>query len=240
VRRRLPLFAALSPLALCACGDTLVGGDWLDELLGLEEVPAEVAWELRWYQGPGQPLLVECGLREPWTGHAELGEVYFGVTEIPTPEVMEAPEESTWIEGGGYGFAVALLVLVEPERYDRVDPEQQRTGLDPDRGVWGVVDSYALLIAEGDLERLAMDLMFEPLGHPMEPGPQLVGFLPEMVLGTGEFFGSLHAIEAEERAWLEEEGAPVVHLDYLDEIRWEVFEGAPMGGATTLDCGEER
>jgi hypothetical protein len=237
--RALALLCSLSPRALLGCGDTLLGGGWLDELMGLEEIPAEVAWELRWYQGPERPLLVECGLREPWNGGGELGEVYFGVTEIPPPSVEGAPEASALIEGDGYSYAIAMLVLMEPEVYDRADPEGTRTDLDTSRGTWGVVRDYVVLVAEGDTIALTQELMLDPHFPLIEPGVQLVGFLPEMMLGMGTFTGAIYPTGHEEREYLWEQGLPAVHIETIDEMTWEVFEGLPMGGAERQGCAGE-
>jgi hypothetical protein len=227
---------ALSLLALTACGDSLVGGDFLEELLGLQEFPTEVAWELRWYQGPDAPLLVECGLREPHTGMAALEEILFGVAEVPPPVVEEVPEAGTLIEGEGYAYGIALLVLMEPAVYHDADPERESVALDPSRGTWGVVDEFVVLVADGEPDALRWELMVEPEDGVIEPGVQLVEFLPEVVLGTGSFAGSIFPIEPEEQDFIWEVGLPAVHLDYLEGYLWEVFEGLPMGGAERQPC----
>ncbi len=237
---RPPSLTALSLLALTACGDSLVGGDWMEELLGLEEIPAEAAWELRWYGGPGNGLVVECDLREPWTGMHALDEVVFGSTEVPPPEVFEIPEEEFRIEAEEYSWGIALLVLAEPGPYWDVDPERERTDLDEDRGIWGVVREYAVLVADGDLDRLSMELLGEPdEGGVILPGAQFVGFMPEVILGTGAFNGSFFALPDEQKDWLWEPGIPVVHLEYMEEFLWEVFEGEILGGAHRHPCGDE-
>lgn len=226
-----------SLLATTACGDSLVGGEWLEELMGIEAFPAEAAWELRWYQGRHEPLLVECGLREPWTGIETLEEVYFGVAEVPPPDVGEVPEDSTLIEGDGFSYGVALLVLTELVPFEHADPE--RVDLEPDRGTWGVVEEYLVLVADGEPSALREELLVEPDEGIIEPGVQLVGFLPEVVLGTGSFAGAIYPLEREETEYLWGEGLPAVHLDYLWDPLWEVYEGVAMGGAVRQDCGEE-
>ena len=228
----LPL-STLSLLALTACGDSLVGGTWLNEQLGVEEVPAEVAWELRWYGGPGNGLQIECDLHQPWTGMHALEEVYFGVAEVPPPDVVEIPEPWGIIEAEGFAWGLALLVLAEPQVYWEVDPAGERTDLDPSRGIWGVVEEYALLVADGDMDMLRGELLVEPEEEgELHIGAQFVGFLPEVVLGTDSFGGTLYALSEEEKEHLRDPGTPVVHLEYMDDFLWEVFEGEILGGAT--------
>jgi len=229
----------VSPLAMTACGDSLVGGDWLDDLLGTEEFPAEVAWELRWFQGQDQPLLVECGLREPHTGHTELGEIHFGVAEVPPPWVEEAPEASTFIEGEGFAYGMALMVLTEPGPHADADPEHVRTDLDDSRGTWGVAEEYLILIADGEPSALRHELLVEPDEGEIVTGVQLVGFLPEVPLGTGSFAGSIYPLEEEEQTWLWDVGMPTVHLEFLPDHLWEVFEGVALGGAERQPCPDE-
>ncbi len=232
MNRSLLPHCTLSLLALTACGDSLVGGSWLEELLGVEQFPAEVAWELRWYGGSDQGLQVECDLREPWTGMHALEEVYFGVAEVPPPDVVEIPEPWALVEGEGYTWGLALLVLAEPEAYWGGDPGGERTDLDFSRGIWGVVESYALLVADGDMDALRGQLLAEPEEQgEIHHGAQFVGFLPEVVLGTASLGGSLYAIEEEEQGFLREPGTPVVHLEYMEGFLWEVFEGELLGGA---------
>ncbi len=231
----------LSLLALTACGDSLLGGDWMDELLGLEEIPAEVAWELRWFAGPDNGLEIPCELQEPHTGLHALEEVFWGVAEVPPPEVTEVPEEWLVMEGDGFSWGLTLLVLAEPGPYHDADPQGERVDLDGSRGIWGVVEEYAVLVAHGDLERMHEELFVEP-GDGLEElreGAQFVGFLPEVVLGTGSFAGSLWPVAFEEEEYIWGEGVPAVHLEYMEGFLWEVFEGEPYGGAHRQRCEED-
>lgn len=238
--RPLPSLPVLSLLVLTACGDSLVGGSWLEELMGVEEVPAEVAWELRWFQGPGRPLGVECDLRSPWSGMRPIEEVYFGVAEVPPPGVEEIPEANAVIEGEGYTYGIALLVLFEPEPYFDSDPERVRTDLNEERGTWGVVEEYLVLAADGDLDALSRDVLVEPDEAQLVHGVQLAGFIPGVVLGTGSFAGAVYTLEEEESAHLWDVGLPAIHLEFMREELYEVFEGHALGGAERVGChGEE-
>ncbi len=235
-----PLPLLLSSLALSACGDSLVGGPMLEELLGIEEVPQEVAWELRWYRGPGQPLLLECDLRPPWTGIHQLEQVVFGEVEVPPPEVLEVPEPGMIMEGEGFSWALALLVLVDAHVYWEADPEGQRSDLQEERGIWGVVPEYVLVFAEGDMDAARHELLVEPqedVGQIAE-GMQFMSFLPEVLLGTESLSGSLIPVEHEEAEHLWEPGPLVLHLEYLEEHIHEVFEGEPLGGAERQPCDD--
>ncbi len=229
----------LSLLALTACGDSLVGGDWLDELMGVEELPTEVAWELRWFQGPGQPLLVECGLREPNTGLGTIGEVFFGYAEVPPPLVEEVPESSAIIEGDEISYGLALMVLMEPGTYDQADPDGESVDQDDSRGVWGVGEEHMVLVADGPDEALNRELLVEPVEGGLQSGVQLVGFVSEVVSGTGTFAGALYPLDEPEQEYLWYEGVSVLHLDRIDDHQWEVFEGVVVGGAERPTCDEE-
>jgi hypothetical protein len=240
MQRALRTLCALSSLALVACGDSLLGGEWLEELIGVEDFPAEVAWELRWYQGPDQPLGVECDLRAPWSGMFPLEEVYFGVAEVPPPLVEEIPEASFVIEGEGFSYGIALLVLFEPEPYYDSDPDRVRTDLDAERGTWGVVEDFAVLVADGDIDALSDELFFEYEEERFAQGAQLVEFYPEVVLGTGAFNGSIYPVFHEESEYLWDVGLPALHHEYMEGTLFEVFEGHPLGGAVRMDChGDE-
>ena len=240
MQRAIPALCVLSSLALVACGDSLMGGDWLDGLIGLEDFPAEVAWELRWYQGPDQPIGVECDLRPPWSGMFPLEEVYFGVAEVPPPLVEEIPEANAVIEGEGFSYGLAVLVLFEPDPYYATDPDRVRTDLDPERGTWGVVEEYAVLVADGDLDLLNAELFPEPEGESFQHGAQLVEFFPEVVLGTGSFHGAVYPVHPDESEYLWEWGLPAVHLEFLQGELFEVFEGHSLGGAERMGChGDE-
>ncbi|MFH1464636.1 MAG: hypothetical protein ABIO70_09640 [Pseudomonadota bacterium] len=234
-----PPIALLAPWALCACGDSLVGGAALDELLGLEPGSGEVAWELRWLQGPEEGLLVGCELADPWSGPQGVEDVVMGTTVVRPPELDDLGSPPAMMEGDGYRWGLALLVLTERLPWLAAGPD--RNELSEGRGTWGLASGYALLVAEGDLQRLSEELLMmgPEEAERLAEGAQIVGLMPEIPMWMESFQGALYPVSVDEQIDLEEGGLPVTQLDALDPMILEVFGGGPMGGATRQDCTGE-
>ncbi|MFT5683173.1 MAG: hypothetical protein ACI8RZ_004102 [Myxococcota bacterium] len=218
-------------LALAGCeGDGLLSGDALAELSDIPPLPSEPAWAVRWHAGD-EGLLADCDLIEVGEYEPDLvqGRVY-----AESPDITDAP---IWLEGGGgsYRWALALLVLVNPEMYDPGASEEE---LLAELGVWGAVDSQALMLGEGDTEALIEDLRLEgdETGD-LTDGGRWVGMLPELALARESLPAALYPLS--EADWEEqgEEGLRVLSVEWLSDAAQQVLSGEELGGLTS-ECDQ--
>ena len=236
-------------LGLTGCGDPLLGGEALDQVMGVARPPARPAWELRWLSDG--PLTVDC---TPLPGaEIEGEEVLLGslfAEEPPVPSgagpVMLAP-----------GVSVALAALVDQGTYQRFsgntgeppvfipdgeDDDDDSTDLlaqnrwvadqldaDAARGVWGVAVGRALLVVEPGYEANAS--VFRVGGATPAAGARWMGVVVELVNLTGRVDGALYPLEVDD----EELGFDTVALNFLEEPDAELATGLAFGGSVAAE-----
>lgn len=223
-------------LLLTGCGDSLISGENLESLLGVMPLPAEPAWEVRWYAGPDTELHLGCALLS-----AELTEddVYWESLYALPPDVASPP---VWVtsEEENYRYAIAMLTLVDAERYLGIEePGESADSLEFGLGVWGGVDDRALLFAEGDLDAMAEDALLLPdLLEVAKEEPIWLGMLPELASVKEDLAGALYPLPDEEEEDLYDTGLSITQAEYLSEAAHEVLSGEILGDELAVECDE--
>jgi len=210
-----------------------MGGPGLDELLGLSEAPREPVWQLRWFAGLGEGLVVDCVLHPPIHPEYHMEDAWFGWADVPPPD----PGGPAWLlEEPEYSWGVAVAVLVDRQRANYEAAEDVEAAVDPDLGRWGAAPWNALLFLDGDLERATEELGIEvPPERPVYSGLQWAELFPEVVLASGSFAGALLPLTDEEQVW-EEWWLHTVAEDHLEEELAPLFSGETLGGLRWADC----
>lgn len=222
------------------CDGSLISGANLESLLGVTPLPVEPAWEVRWYAGPDDQITIGCDLID-----AELIEddVYWEDLYGYPPDIGDPP---IWVvsESENYRYAIALVVLVDAERYISLEnsPEQEDEefdSLDFWRGVWGGVSSSALLFAEGDLESMAEDALLLPDALEVaEDEPIWLGLLPELASVKEDLAGALYPLPDEDETDLYAVGLQITPTEYLSDASYEVLSGEILGDGVSMGCEE--
>ena len=230
MHRQSPLLLFL----LAGCGDSLISGESLESLLGLTPLPSSPAWEVRWYSGPESELVVDCAL---YPTEIEQDDVYWENLYGVPPEIEEP---AVWVEADEYRYAIALLLLADVDRYVSVDEmEESDEGLEFWRGIWGGVQSRALLFAEGDLDAMAEDALLLPDAIEVaEDEPIWLGLLPELAAVKEDLSGALYPLPEDEDDGIDELGLEVTPTEYLSESAYEVLTGAILGDGVSSGCPE--
>lgn len=236
---------ALVPLAACDLG-TLIGTDAVHSLGELGGIPEEAAWDLRWYRGEAAGIASGCPLVpaediDPEASDANV--ISDGTLYVPPPEPAEP---AFWLEGDGYRWAFAFVVLVDERTYEApatlaweddersYDPYMEEDGAWLGSGAWGGAEDAALLFVEGDanqfvLEKLDLEEDID-LGIELD-GPTWVGLLPEMVELTGGITRAFFPLGQQQH----EEGLRLKGEDFLSEAGLWTLSGTSLGGLTE-DC----
>ena len=224
---------------ITGCDATLISGATLESLLGVTPLPVDPAWEIRWYAGPDEPLSIGCELID-----AELIEddVYWEDLYGEPPDVDGPP---IWVtsEAQNYRYAIALLALVDADRYisleDIEEEVEELDSLDLWRGVWGGVSGNALLFAEGDLEAMAEDALLLPDALEVATDEAVwLGMLPELAAVKEDLAGALYPLPDEDEADLYDVGLRVSPTEYLSDASYEVLSGEIHGEYISDECVE--
>ena len=226
-------------LLLTGCHSSLISGANLESLLGVTPLPVDPAWEVRWYAGAEAQISIGCELID-----AELIEddVYWEDLYGFPPNIEQPP---VWVvsEAESYRYAIALLTLVDAERY--ISPEESQEGdeyfesLDMWRGVWGGVSSNALLFAEGDLESMAEDALLLPDALDLVQDESIwLGMLPELASVKEDLAGALYPLPNEDELDLFDVGLKITPTEYLSDASYEVLSGEILGDGVSVGCEE--
>lgn len=218
-------------LLLLGCDGSLLGPDSLENLLGIAPEPTSPAWQLRWYAGPDEGLVVDCTLEPTEVDPDDIGA---GVVVVVPPERGEPP---VWIERREFRWALALPVLVDAETYAFDGEDDPFDNLEI-QGVWGITEQRAWLFWEGDADAVADDLV--PIDDEFlldqEASDVWVGFLPEVVEPSGDPRTGLFPLDEEEQFDIIEEGMLVRASTQLRDRQFEVWTGEALGGFSEAGC----
>lgn len=225
--------SALALLLVAGCEGSLLGTEQLENLLGIAAEPADPAWQLRWYLGEGEGLIVSCELYPV----ADLSgdDIGAGVIEVTPPQLdPEAPP--FWLEEFEYRWALALPVLVDREVYVAEELDEEFDNLANFTGVWGVAEDRAWLFWDGDAGAVADDLVRidDEFDFVPERSDSWMGFLPEMVAGQGFAVNGIYPLTGEELDDIES-GLLVRASSQLSDRDLFVWSGLAMGGFHTLE-----
>lgn len=225
-------FCLIAPLLGGCDGDSLASGERLEQLMGQIPMPDQPAFELRWFMGPDEGLLVDCDLQPTEIGNDE--EALLGSLTV---ELASEPEPPVWLHtNAGYSWAVALVVLVDGQRYEQPDTGDG-ADLDVWRGVWGVAARNALLVVDGDLEMAQQQLLVVPDdADPLEGSHTWVELLPAVVAANDDFRRGISLLtgplsdEGEEEEWGDQ--LTITSMEWLeDEVVLGVVSGESINGA---------
>jgi len=101
-------------MGLSGCGSAFYAGDQLEALLGIQAVPTDPAFEYRWYQGPGEGLVVGCEL-VPAEGIFEEEALFGELRALP----MDDPEPAAWFTlEDGTRVAIGFMALVDAANHE--------------------------------------------------------------------------------------------------------------------------
>lgn len=220
------------PLTLLGCGDSLVSGRNLEDLISTQP-PGAPAWELRWATGDG--LLVDC----PIPVDADL-EVIVGQVEV-LPEEVTVQSPPGWITLESSRYAVMFPALVDLDAYEPPETDDDVDGVEGlERGVWGISAPVAVVVAEGDLEEVSNELTLDGDEElEFDEGVAWARVIAEVVDARDSLFEATTPIDFETRGELETEGLPVTALSFARDNAAGVWAGEPFDGVeTTADCSE--
>ena len=244
---RMPHTAALLSLVpllglMTGCGDPLVSGTALDDLLGLAPNLEAAAWEVRWVTPDG--LELDCQLREVEV-ELEDDDAALGSVELEMPEDLASTARFNEVDDGAW--ALALITLVDTDLYTAPAFTDVGASLELEDGVWGAVAPEAVLFLDGDVEAVGEQLWLDPDEVRVTDSELLVTVLAELaeadeaIEGTLEPVSSRYVYDDEE----EEEGGrdrddgedgeldalTVTEREQLSEAEVAVWSGEALGGA---------
>lgn len=207
----------LLPL-LVACGDSLLSGTAVDQLLDDAPLPEAPAWRIRWLTGEG--VYGDCALDEI---DPEGIEAVFGEVELDAPDVEEPP---VWNQGAGFEWALAWVTLVsEPDFTIETGPD---LAIEED-GTWGLAESRAMLFVQGDLDAASDRLLAGDNGADLsEQG--WVEWVPQLIALEGSPAGALLAVDDDD----DDDELLVTHVERLSAAGEESVMGAWGQGLLTV------
>ena len=225
--------------ALLVCV-ALAGGTGCDSLLGESGLagtfgtsipePANVSWELRWFQGAGAGMVSPCELLQPVDGSYWF-DYDFGTLEAAPPTPGPPPVA---IDGETFSWSLALLGVVDAA----ADEPRPSSDLDPFGGVWGLAPIQAVLHIVGDVEALseALEVDGTPDAVALVEGYQTVEIFPDVVLATGDVVGALQPVDPTLFFTEQENSIVVDSLDIVADAPRALFSGEGLGGVTFEEC----
>jgi len=224
----LPVVLALVSGVGC---DSLLGENGLDGAFGTStSEPGDVAWELRWFQGPGAGLVSQCDLLEPGDG-SFLFDYDFGTLEAPPPS---PGTPLATLEGAGFSWSLAALAVVDADS----DVDRPASDSDPLAGVWGLAPLHGLLHLSGDAAAFeqALDVEASAGAAAFVQGFQTVEIFPEAIVANGDLVGAMQRIDPT-IVFSEEDGALIVDpVDIVDPATRSMALGEGIGGLTFEVC----
>jgi hypothetical protein len=179
-------FMLLLPLLL-ACGDSLLSGNAVDQLLDDAPLPDEPAWRLLWLGDDA--VYGDCELEHVDTDGIE---AVFGEVELDAPEI---PEPTRWNQGAGFEWALAWVALVNAP--DFVAPQELDGPAIEEDGTWGIAQSRAYLFVEGD-RGAAADTLLAGQAEDDLADQAWVEWVPQLVALEGSAAGALLQLEDED------------------------------------------
>ncbi|GEM_PF-3179759 len=205
-------------------GEAGLGGTFVD----VSTQPADIAWELRWFDGSG--MRSQCDLLPPGEGDV-LFDHDFGALELPPPDPT-TPVGA--MDEGTFTWALAALVLVD------ADPATDRPAgeSDPLASVWGIAPLHGILHLSGDVDAFTEALEIQELQGAvgLVAGFQTVEIFPQQIVGDGSFEGAIAAVDPS-ISFTDEPGAVVADpVDFVDPSASQLVAGEGLGGLTFEAC----
>ena len=222
----IPLLTTLALLTACH-PSSLAAGENLEELMGVQPLPTDPGAELRWFGGRSRGLEISCELAE-----VELGdeEAVLGTASV---DLFDEPEPPRWLHTEDYQWAVALIVLVDRQRYEGPGLDEEES-LEETPGVWGIASHHALLLVDGDLEAAQDQLVVQPdEAEPLED-VGWVEILPAVIDANDSFVGGMSLLTGplSEDHEGDEDLLPVTNVHWVeDELALRLFSGEALVGA---------
>ena len=221
------VFVAALALFGAGCGDSLLGSFGLSQNLGLGlDLPADAAWSMRWYAGPGAPTVGTCALLPATGDESDEGFSMSGPTPLPSPLAS--------IDGGSFAWSLGLPLVSD-------GGEPTASDAQPNAGIWGIAPFHAVLVATGDIDGFEQQLEIGTVdGTPLAEGAQWVELFLDAQAPT-DLRGAI-ATTAQQIPMTDRDGdVPVEPMD-PDGLHRDLLvltSGAdPLGGLTIPDCAD--
>ena len=220
----------LAPLVLfmlTGCdSESLYSTATLERLYGISPVPVEPYLEIRWInteRGLGLNCIypIEDYDSDPTDG----------TVMVSLPAVDEPP---FWNETDDYRWAAGLAVLINEEMYqpvEYIEEEEDVALLEDEFGVWGGLEDHILFFGQGELQKLAGDVVLsdevDDFYKTLSSGGVWMGVVPELVSQTGGIERTIFPLSEADAV---SEGIELIFHDWLSDMGRSMLSGASLDG----------